>query len=145
MDADEGFETLTCKLNTAIAEVPFVLPLTQNGKRDGLVTRYHTNLNVLQSFFDFDMLTGQKGDSSFQLPAEIDVPQARVEFLDEDPLIKVQLDELLNKTESNQKVYASYWRGQNFLVTKWVTRCLIARDEHYHYHSDGGDVSIPTG
>jgi len=33
-------------------------------------------------------------------------------------LIKVQLDEQLNKTESNQ-VYASYWPGQNFLVTNY--------------------------
>jgi len=73
------------------------------------------------------MLTGLNGDSSFQLPAEIEVPQARVEFLDEDPLIKVQLDKLLNKTESNQKVYASYWRGQTFLVTNgsWLDYHLL--------------------
>jgi len=88
-------------------EVPFVLPLTSNGKGDEIVSRYHTNLNVLQSFFDYDMLTGLSSDSSFQLPAEIEVTQARVKFLDEDLLIKVQLDDLLNKTASNQKVYAS--------------------------------------
>jgi len=127
MDASEGLETLTCKLRTTFAEVPFVLPLTSTSRGDGLVSRYHTNLNVLQSFFDHDVLSGLSGDSSFRLPAEIDVPQARVEFLDEDPLIKVQLDDLLNKTESNQKVYASYWRGQNYLMTSgsWLDYTLL--------------------
>jgi len=127
LDSDGGFESLTCKLITAVAEVPFVLPLTSTNKGDGLVSRYHTNLNVLQSFFDTDVLTELAGDSSFQLPAEVELPQARVEFLDEDPLIKVQLDDLLNKTESNQKIYASYWRGQSYLATSgtWFDYVLL--------------------
>jgi len=147
MDASEVFETLTCKLQTAIVEVPFVLPLSSNSNADGLVSRFHTNLNVLQSFFDNDMLSGLSGDSSFQLLAEIDVPQARVEFLDEDPLIKVQLDELLNKTESNQKIYASYWRGPwaELSDNQWVLVGLhFTGNECCHYHCDWSDASIST-
>jgi len=128
IDSDQGFETLTCKLSTTIAEIPFVLLLTTNSEQGGLVTRYHTNLNVLQSFFDYDMLSGLNGASSFQQPAEVDRPQTRVEFLDEDQSIKIQLEDVSKKTENNQKVYASYWRSQDYLVTNSDFNSLYFQD-----------------
>jgi len=91
---------LTCKLITAIDEIPFALPLTTISK-DGLDTPYQ---NRLKSFFNYDMLYGPNGASSFQQPAKLDILQTRVKLLDEDQSIKVQLEDVFNKTENNQKV-----------------------------------------
>jgi len=112
-----GFESLTCELVTPDMVVPFALPLDDGVARIGGVTRFHTNLIVLHTYYSDVALEAIDGDSSFSEPAAVNIPYHKVEFIDRDEPTRLELSSLLNATGNNEKLYSNYWRSPDFLVS----------------------------
>jgi len=102
-----GFESLTCELVTPDMVVPFV-PLDDGVARIGVVTRFHTNLIVLCTYYSDVALEAIDGDSSFSEPAAVDIPYHKVEFIDRDEPTRLELSALLNATGNDKRLYSNY-------------------------------------
>jgi len=55
--------------------------------------------------------------SSIVVPAELDIPYHKVEYIESDQPTRLDLATVLNATVNNQKLYANFWRNPDFLVT----------------------------